>query len=238
MLIAYIVPFFLVSYDYFKELFSISRASFHFSEIRDKMSFTIHTWGIGLAQASHSSLDKVVIGFFFGLLFLGLYNLAYQFLLIFLIIPASVLGYLLPEKSGGSPRREVEVISLLLAVVITGLGIVLSPVVINLLFPSFTSSIAPTQWLALAVIPATISSIRTSTLLSEERPRIVLIAYISALVVDVVGILLLGVAFQAVGFAWAFVLDQLVLMAILLVLPSTRLTRLRNKSKIAVQVKK
>ncbi|WXG40346.1 MAG: oligosaccharide flippase family protein [Candidatus Freyarchaeum deiterrae] len=238
MLVAYIAPFFLVSYDYFKDLFSVKRTSFHFSEIRDKMAFTLHTWGIGLAQASHSSLDKVVIGFFFGLLFLGLYNLAYQFLLIFLIIPASVLSYLLPEKSGGAPRREVEVISLLLAVGITVLGILLSPTVINWLFPNFTNSIDATRWLAIAVIPATIASIKTSTLLSEERPRIVLIAYISALVVDIVGILLLGKTFQAVGFAWAFVLDQVACMIILLVLPSARLARIRNRNKSAVQVKK
>jgi O-antigen/teichoic acid export membrane protein len=238
MLIAYIAPFFLVTYDYFKELSGVSRVSFHFAEVRAKLSFAAQNWGIDFAQASRSAVDKVIIGLVFGLLFLGTYNLAFQFLIIFLIIPTSALSYLLPEKASGAPRHEVEVISILLAALITVLGIFLSPTLIPWLFPSFTGSITATQWLSLAVVPATIVSIRTSKLLSEERPKFVLVGYVSALAVYIAGILLLGQTFQAVGFAWAFVVSQVVVMIILLVLPSEKLAGLRNERKMAAQVKK
>lgn len=164
--------------------------------------------------------------------------MAFQFLLIFLIIPTSALSYLLPEKSGGSTRHEVEVISILLAVAITVLAFLLSPTLIRWLFPNFTNSITATQWLSLAVVPATIASIRTSKLLSEERPKFVLVGYVSALAVDIAGIMLLGQEFQAVGFAWAFVLSQVTVMTILLVAPSEKLARLKNRRKSASQVKK
>jgi len=151
MLIAYLAPFFLVSLDYFRSLFSVDRASLRFAEVRAKLTFTLHTWGMSLAQASRTVLDKIIVGLFFGLMFLGTYNLAFQFLLIFLIIPQSLLSYLLPEKAGGSVRREVEVIGLVAAVVITILGIFLAPYLIRWLFPHFTDSIPATQVISLAV---------------------------------------------------------------------------------------
>jgi O-antigen/teichoic acid export membrane protein len=235
MLLAYAVPLFLVSYDYFKELISVRRVSFYFAEIRAKLTFTLHTWGMNLAQASRTVLDKIVIGLIFGLLFLGTYNLAFQFLLIFLVIPQSLLRYLLPEKSSGSTRREVEIIGVLAAVVITGFGILLAPYFINWLFPSFTESIPATQVISLAVLPATIASIKSSVLLSEERSKIVLVAYVSALVVDILGILFLGQAFQAVGFAAAFLISQVMAAILLLALPSKNFSRLIKRKEPAVR---
>ncbi len=235
MLLAYIVPLFIVSYDYFKELVSVRKASFYFAEIRAKLTFTLHTWGMDLAQASRTVVDKIVIGLIFGLLYLGTYNLAFQFLVILLIIPQSLLWYLLPEKSAGVIRREVEIIGILAAVAITVLGITLSPYFIEWLFPNFTDSIPVTQVISLAVVPATIASIKSSSLLSEERSKIVVVGYISALAVDLLGIILLGQSFQSVGFAIAFLLSQIVLMVILLVLPSEKFARLINSGKSAVQ---
>lgn len=236
MLVAYIAPLFVVSYDYFKDLFSVNRMSFRFSEVRAKMSFTLHTWGMSFAQASRSVLDKIIVGFFFGLLFLGTYNLAFQFLLILLIIPQSLLSYLLPEKSGGSTSREIEILGVIAAAATTVLGLLLAPYFIRWLFPSFSNSIPVTQWLSLAVIPASIASIKTSVLLSKERSKIVLGGYVAALAVNILGILLLGQTFQAVGFAWAFFLSQLALMIILWILPSEKFEKLRNRKKLASQV--
>lgn len=238
MLIAYLAPFFLVSLDYFRSLFSVDRASLRFAEVRAKLTFTLHTWGMNLAQASRTVLDKIIVGLFFGLMFLGTYNLAFQFLLIFLIIPQSLLSYLLPEKAGGSVRREVEIIGLVAAVVITVFGIFLAPYLIRWLFPHFTDSIPATQVISLAVVPASVANIRASALLSEERTKIVLVGYVSALAVDVLGILFLGSSFQAVGFAAAFMLSQVVLAIILVVLPSERFANLINRRKSAVRTER
>ncbi len=238
MLVAYVSPFFLVSLDYFRSLFSVDRASFRFAEVRAKLTFTLHTWGMSLAQASRTVLDKIIVGLFFGLLFLGTYNLAFQFLLVFLIVPQSLFSYLLPEKAGGSVRREVEIIGLVAAVVITVFGIFLAPYLIRWLFPHFTDSIPATQVISLAVVPASVANIRASVLLSEERTKIVLVGYVSALAVDVLGILLLGSSFQAVGFAAAFMLSQVVLAIILVVLPSERFANLINRRKSAVRTER
>ena len=238
MLVAYVSPFFLVSLDYFRSLFSVDRASLRFAEVRAKLTFTLHTWGMNLAQASRTVLDKIIVGLFFGLMFLGTYNLAFQFLLIFLIVPQSLLSYLLPEKAGGSVRREVEVIGLVAAVVITVFGIFLAPYFIRWLFPHFTDSIPATQVISLAVVPASVANIRASALLSEERTKIVLAGYVSALAVDVLGILSLGPSFQAVGFAAAFMLSQVVLAIILVVLPSERFANLINRRKPVVRTER
>ncbi|MEM3526393.1 MAG: polysaccharide biosynthesis C-terminal domain-containing protein, partial [Candidatus Jordarchaeaceae archaeon] len=232
MLVAYTAPLFIVSYDYFKYLFSVNRETFRFSEVRAKIGFTLHTWGMSFAQASRSVLDKIIVGFFFGLLFLGTYNLAFQFLLILLIIPQSLLSYLLPEKAGGSSRREIEILGIIAAVATTVLGLLLAPYFIRWLFPSFSDSIPLTQWLSLAVIPASLASIKTSELLSKEQSKIALEGYAAALAVNIFGILLLGQIFQAVGFAWAFILSQLTLMSILWISPSKIHKKISKKTQV------
>jgi len=60
------------------------------------------------------------------------------------------------------------------------------------------ASVANIRASALLSVPASVANIRASALLSEERTKIVLAGYVSALAVDVLGILLLGPSFQAV----------------------------------------
>jgi len=92
--------------------------------------------------------------------------------------------------------------------------------------------------ISLAVVPASVANIRASALLSEERTKIVLVGYVSALAVDVLGILFLGPSFQAVGFAAAFMLSQVVLAIILVVSPSEWFANLINRRKSVVRTER
>jgi O-antigen/teichoic acid export membrane protein len=141
------------------------------------------------------------------MVYLGNYNLAFQFLIVFMVIPGALFAYLLPEKSSGSARREVEVVGLAVAVVITVLGILLAPYVIRWLFPHFEGSIKATRVISLTVVPTSIVSIRGSELLSRGRSGILLVAGTAAMVVHVVGIIFFGLWYQTAGFALAFLLS-------------------------------
>ena len=220
ILVAYSVPMFLAGYDYFKNF--MGGVGFRFGEIRSKLKFTLHTWTLNLIGASRTLLDKILVGAFFGMIFLGNYNLAFQFLMVFMVIPTALFSYLLPEKSSGSARREVEVVGLAVSVVITILGFLLAPYVIRWLFPHFEGSVQATQVISLAVLPATIARIKSSELLSRERSGTVLVGGATALVVNVVGIIILGLQYQTVGFALAFLLSQVALAIVLYVCSSEK----------------
>lgn len=213
VLVAYSVPLFLAGYDYFKNF--LGGVWLRFDEIRSKLKFTLHTWTIALTSASRTQLDKILVGMLFGMAFLGNYNLAFQFLIVFMVIPGALFAYLLPEKSSGSARREVEVVGLAVAVVITVLGILFAPYVIRWLFPNFEGSIQATQVISLAVLPACLANIKSSELLSRERSGIVLVGGAAALIVHVAGIVIFGLWYQTVGFALAFLLSQVALAIVL-----------------------
>ncbi|MFB0559703.1 MAG: lipopolysaccharide biosynthesis protein [Candidatus Lokiarchaeia archaeon] len=221
ILIAYSVPMFLAGYDYFKNF--LGGVSFRFDEIRSKLKFTLHTWSINLSRASYNQLDKVLMGVLFGATFLGNYYLAFQFLLIFMVIPLALFSYLLPEKSSGVTRREVEIVGLAISVGITVLGVLLAPYIIRWLFPHFEGSIQATQVISLAVLPASLANIKSSQLLSKERSGVVLAGYVAALFIDLLGIIFFGSWYQTVGFAMAFLLSQVALALILLVCSSEKL---------------
>ena len=194
-----------------------------------------------MAGASRTQLDKILVGALFGMVFLGNYNLAFQFLMVFMIIPSALFSYLLPEKSGGSARREVEVVGLAVSAVVTVLGVLFAPYVIRWLFPHFEGSIQATQVISLAVLPASLASIKSSELLSRERSGIVLVGGLTALMVDAAGIILFGLWYQTVGFALAFLLSQIAFAIVLYVCSSEKvgslLGRRRSVSELESKVR-
>jgi len=205
VLLGYAIPYLIFGLS---SLEYLRRSNPGVKEARGKAGFAVRAFGADISTGSASLLDKILIGSFFGMATLGLYQLAYQVFAALSVLPGILFTYLLPEKSAGTGTKEVETLGILAAVVLAAATVVLSPTVIPWVFPNFTGSVRLIQIMSLGVIPCTVAVTKVSELYARERPGAVLASYLVALAVGVAGILVLGNYFGAVGLAASAVLLQ------------------------------
>ena len=178
------------------------------NEVRGKADFALKSFGVDITTGSTGLLDKILIGGFFGMAMLGFYQLAYQIFVLLSVLPGILFSYLLPEKSAGAKTKEVETLGILASVALAVSTVLLSPIIIPRVFPSFAESVPLIQIMSLGVIPFTIAVTRMSGLYAHEKPGAVLISYLFAIAAGIVGILTLGRIFGGVGLAVSAVLLQ------------------------------
>lgn len=208
ILIGYLLPPLLLGSPFYANLI---KSQLDFGKIRPKMSFSLHAFGVRLSSTLVNFFDKILIAWIFGLTTLGLYHLGYQFFWIASVIPVSLFRYLLPEKASGSFNRDVELIGILATIISAIIAVIFSPIVIRVFFSQFVEAIALTQIMCLAVIPAAIVNIQTADLFGKENSSIVLKSNLTALIVEIAGLILLGKYFATLGLAIAVVISQVTL---------------------------
>jgi len=218
ILLAYSIAYLAAGYGYFR----LIKFNFSFNEVRAKWRFCLPAAVSSVFTASIGSLDKVVIGALFGMYSLGNYHLAFQFLTALMIVPISLFSFLLPEKSGGKVRKEVEVLGIAAAALVTLAGIIVVPYFIKLVFQSFEESIGAIQVLSLSVVPASIAYIKVSELYSKEKAGLAMVCHAAMFAVYIAGIVLLGGWLQLMGFAAAYTFGQIVLAAASYVFTTSR----------------
>lgn len=177
-----------------------------FSLLRPKIGFMANSYILNIASAFNGSVDKLIIAPMVGFALLGNYQLGIQFLAVLHIIPSIVYKYILPQEAGGNPNKKLKQAIILISIGIAGIGIILSPILIPVVFPKFTEAIQVIQIMSVSVVATTINLTYTSKFLGEERIKIILISsgiYIGILVLS---IFLLGKSFGINGMAAALVL--------------------------------
>lgn len=206
ILIGYFLGYFLLSYRYLK---SLIKFTLKINNLKRKLNFIIHSYGLSLIGSFSNFLDKVIIGAVFGFYILGLYQLGYQFLMFLGIIPGSLYTYLLPEESSGEDKKEVKIVGLILSIIIAIIIFLFSPLIINVFFPNFIKSIQLVQIMSLSVIPATITSISNARLFGKEKSKHTLIGGVIYLLFLIIGILLLGRILNIIGLAFSIIFAQI-----------------------------
>lgn len=204
----------IFSYRYIK---SISNFTLKLDGIKEKRNFAIHSYGFNLIRNFTNYLDKIIIAPLFGYFVLGLYQLGFQFFMFLSIIPLSLYYYLLPEESSGKNKTKVKQIGFGLAVAAAVLAFFTLPFFIEILFPSFVSSILVVRIMSLAIIPSTIVAIISASLLGRGKSKTVLIAGLIYLISLIIGVIALGGALGALGLALTLVAAQSIQAGVLLV---------------------
>ena len=90
------------------------------------------------------------------------------------------------------------------------------PYFIEILFPSFVSSILVVRIMSLAIIPSTIVAIISASLLGRGKSKTVLIAGLIYLISLIIGVIALGGALGALGLALTLVVAQSIQAGVLL----------------------
>ena len=191
------------------------RLSFRFEEIKKHLNFTYMAFGAEAAKGLISWLDKVVIGIFFGVTMLGIYQISCQIYALILFIPATLFFYLLPEKSIGAETKKIETIGILLSTALALAAFAFAPILIPRIFPRFAESVALIQIMAFAAIPAAISGVEAAKLYAKEKSGAVLVSRILATLGGLIGLIILGGYFGSVGLATSMILSQTTLAATL-----------------------
>ncbi len=180
----------------------VSNLGESFRVLRNHLKFTLTTFLTVAVASMGVRLDKIVIGSLFGDETLGYYQLAFQFYSALYIIPTSLMGYLLPEKSSGRRTRLEEIAGLIISLLAALAGFALIPVVVRILFPRYYPlSSAAGQIVVMAIAFESIYSIWSAGKYSGEDPKVILVVNSISLVIFMALIYALGSAMGVVGLA-------------------------------------
>lgn len=186
----------------------IKQKGIQFSVIKPRLGFMLNSYGTDLVKALSGHTDKLIIGPLFGLSLLGNYYLGMQFLVLATLIPGIVMQYTLPRDSSGQNNDKLKKIIIIFSIFIAIIGIIIGPGLINWLFPQYAETAEIIQIMMIVIIPRTISLTFMSKFLGAEKSKLVIIAAIIFLGVQIPAIILLGEAFGVIGIAISLVLAE------------------------------
>ena len=189
---------------------SIKKERIDFSLVRTRTGFLVNSYVLDLSNAFIGSIDKIIVGPLFGFIVLGNFQLGIQFLTVLYIIPNVCYKFLITQEASGNSTKNLIKFVIFTAVILSLLGMFVSPFVLPTLFPKFTETTRVLQIVSLAVVPNTVNLIFLSRFLAQERMKIVLFGSVIFLSVQISGIILLGSHYGINGIAYAIVLAEAV----------------------------
>jgi len=194
------VPFITLYYKEFKNY------KINFNDLRSKKKFILNNYLLDFSRMFSGSMDKIIIAPIFGFAILGNYALGMQFYMIFLLIPSIIFQYIVPQDASGNPSVLLKKITVLVSVIIAILALIFSPMIIQIMFPTFVEATSIVQIIALAVIPGTIKYMYISKFLGNLKNKIILFSSIIFLTSISLGMIIFGQLYDIQGIAAAFVL--------------------------------
>jgi len=194
-------------FPYIKRIYSsIKNDKIDFTLIRPRVGFIINSYALDLSRTFSGYTDKLIVAPLFGFAILGNYQLGIQVLAVLAILPGIVYQYILPRDSSGDSNKKLKKLTILVSVILAGLGFILAPLVLPILFPKYTEAIEVIQIVSLSVIPSTVNLMYISKFLGNELSKIVLIGSGIFLSIQIISIFILGELFGVNGVAIALVL--------------------------------
>jgi len=205
LLLGFIIAFFAFSRPYFS---SIRDFDFHFVNVKKIFGTSLHLYSYNLSNAFLLYFDKLIIGPLFGYVLLGYYQLGFQFLMFFSMIPVSFYQYLVSHESGGGKENKLRIYSILFSVLLSSLFFVFAPQIINLFFPHYSQSINSMRILSIGIIPMMIISTLNSRFLSLNLTKYILFSSIIYQVLQVSLLIPLGNRYGIDGISSSVVISM------------------------------
>jgi len=206
--VEYVIFGLALSYIPFVKIFfdGIRHSSISLSLFRSHVQFITNNYLNNIVVGVKGQIGKILVVPILGFSTLGDFALSLQIFSILIMFSGISYKYLLPQDSTGIRNTEFKKLIIIIAIIISIIGITLTPHTLPTIFPKYAGVVDSIQILSIAVIPITISFIITSQLLGAERSRIVLIGESMAFGTIVIGVLFLGSLFNIQGLAISYVL--------------------------------
>ena len=198
IILGFAISYFPFSHKIYKEF---KNSKINFSLIKPRLGFIMNNYALELTRIASYSTDKLIIYPLFGFSFLGNYQLGIQFLNMMVLLPTVVYQYILPQDASGNSNTNLKKATILASVIISGAGILLSPIIIPELFPKFKEAVEIIQIMSLAAIPLTVNFMYISKFLSMEKSNIIFIGSGIYLIILISSIIFLGKLYHINGVA-------------------------------------
>ena len=190
----------------FKIISVFKKTKIDFSIIKSRSVFITHVYGYDLSKTITTFVDKLIIFPLFGYALLGNYQLGAQIVLLMSILPISVYQFTLPKDTQGKNTNRIKIATFFISIIFTTLTIFLTPSVIPILFPDFTEAVQIIQIMSLSIIPISANYMFSSKFLANEKSRIVFISAVVNIVIQLLGIWILGELYGINGASVALVI--------------------------------
>jgi O-antigen/teichoic acid export membrane protein len=195
-----------------------------FKLLKDRKNFILNSYGSHILEVISVNIDKLIIFPMFGALILGPYQLGFQIFVVLMILPHIVTQYTLPHDATGIKNKLLKNYTVIISGIMTGLTIILSPILIPIVFPKYIEAIEVIQIMGVALVPSALTLILTSELLGKENSKSVILGVIVAIVTLVIGIIILGQNFGIIGLAISLVIARILQCCTLLILKNRMIT--------------
>ena len=181
----------------------------NFKLLVEKKNFFLNNFALNITGTLHSSLDKLIIVPLLGFTILGNYSLGFQFYAIIALLPTLSVKYLLAQDATGIPNKKLKKIMILSSIGIALLGSTIAPMIIGEVFPKFENAEEIIRIISFGIIPNTINN---AYLLPKfwalEKNKFMLATSSLVLIIQIIGIVILGPIYGAMGIAISFVISS------------------------------
>ena len=193
----------------FRIIKSCRNSKINFNIIKEKKKFILNNWAISISGVVYGSVDKIIIGSFIGFGILGNYSLGLQFFSLLHLLPSMIVKYFVGQEILGIPNKKLKKIIVLISIGIAILGSTIGPTIVSYVFPKFTESENIIRIISWTLVPATIqATYYFPKLWTAEKNNIVLITTAIVASTQIIGILVLGTPFGAIGISIVMVLSN------------------------------
>ena len=189
-----------------------------FKLLKDRKNFILNSYGTHVLEVISINIDKLIIFPMFGALILGPYQLGFQIFVVLMILPHIVVQYTLPHDATGIKNKSLKKYTMIISGIMTGLTIILSPILIPIVFPKYIEAIEVIQVMGFALVPSALTLILTSELLGKENTKSVILGVIVAIAALIIGIIILGEYMGLLGLAYSLVIARSLQCITLLIL--------------------
>ena len=183
---------------------SLKMTPLNFSLLKQHIGFVSNNYSGGLLQITKSQIDKLIIPAILSFSILGHYALALQIMTAMNLFSNIIFKFIFPYDASGEPNTRIKFLTIIISVIISILGISLTPIVLPILFPQYIDAILAIQIMSITVIPTSITFIFTSQFLGMEKSRYVMLSNFCSMIVISVGMIILGSLYGIQGLAISY----------------------------------
>ena len=188
-----------------------------FSLLKPRIGFIINNYFLFLSAGFHGQMDKIVVAPILGFVVLGNFSLGMQFIAVMSIFSGMIFKYLLAQDASNVENNRLKFYSVICSIIISLLGIVFLPIIIEVLFPKYIIVINAIQIMSIHIIPYSIAVIFESKLLGALKTKYVLVGRLTGLGVMIIGMITLGSILDIVGIAISLILSSIALCIIFMI---------------------
>ena len=188
---------------------SIKNSKINFNLIKERKKFIFNNFLISISGTVYGSVDKLLIAPLIGYAILGNYSLGLQFYSILNLLPSMTVKYFVGQDISKVPNKKLKRIIILIALGVAILGSTIAPSIISSVFPKFIEATDIIRIISWTLVPVTIqSTYYFPKFWAAEKNNIILVTTIITSISQVLGILILGTLYGAVGVALSMVISN------------------------------